>query len=88
MALGTVAGIVFYIHERSQPKVLNNYDVIKKAMLKPVRIESLDYPELCVPEQVAKMRELVFSKDIHLTLIEGAHGTDRVVNILEPDLFV
>lgn len=45
-------------------------------MLTPVEIEPLIYPELCVPEQVAMMREIVFSKNVRLVLIEGAQGMD------------
>jgi hypothetical protein len=88
LALGAVAGIVFYVHEQSKHWDWCNYDVIKKSMLKPVKIGPLDYPELCVPEHVAMMREVVFSDDVHLILLEGAQGMDRVVNTLEADFFV
>jgi hypothetical protein len=81
-------GFVFYVYRGPQRKVPSLYDAIKEAMLKPVEIEPLIYPELCAPEQVAMVREIVFSKDVHLILLEGAQGMDRVVNTLETDFFV
>ena len=50
------------------------YDVIKAAMLTEITTKPFLYPELCIPEQVAVMRDIVFSDTARVVLIEGAQG--------------
>ena len=73
-ALGTFTGIVFYVNEKLKYSDKRKYKVIKAAMLKEITIAPFKYPELCIPEQAAVMRDIVFSDSAKLVLIEGAQG--------------
>jgi len=74
VALGALAGIYYAIKDQSKYSKSTKYSVIKEAMLQPITVKSIKYPEVHVPEHVDMLHQLVFSEDPHLCLIEGAQG--------------
>ena len=80
-SIAAIAGVIYYVNEHfkhveEQLKYSDErkYDVIKAAMLTEITTKPFVYPELCIPEQVAVMRDIVFSDTAKVVLIEGAQG--------------
>lgn len=73
-AAGTLFGVYIALQERSKYSVGKRYKVVKGAMLSPISMEPLKYPELYAKDQVDMIHDLVFSNDTSLVLIEGAQG--------------
>ena len=74
IAFGTVVGTVFYMEDQAKHSDRRKYNVVRDAMLQPVPIEPLEYPELYAKDQVDMMHRLIFSKEARLALVEGAQG--------------
>ena len=64
------------------------YQVVKEAMLQPITPKHEKYPELSVPEHISLLRELVFSNNPQLCLIEGAQGRSCFFSYPTCDLLI
>jgi len=86
-SIGGIAAWIYFEEKKKQSKS-TKYDVIKEAMLQPITLKHEKYPELSVPEHISLLRELVFSNNPQLCLIEGAQGRSCFFSYPTCDLLI
>lgn len=79
LIFGALMGWYFYNYfaAKQRQKIFSDittFEVVEKAMLKPILVTPPFYPELCAQAQNDMVRKFVFSKKAKLVLIEGAQG--------------